>query len=94
MTTQSEVVIPDLDGWTALPVLADDLGVKRQRIFQMLWEGKLTSARKIPGTGTRPVAYVVSTEEANRLKAEQAAAKAKAQARDEAASELAAAGAK
>jgi hypothetical protein len=91
MTTR--IVIPPLDGWVALPVLALDLGVKRQRIFQMLDEGKLLSARQIPGTGSRPVAYVVSTEEADRLKAEQAAAKARAQARDDAASQLAAAGA-
>ena len=94
MTTQSEVVIPVLDGWVALPVLAEDLGVKRQRIFQMLWEGKLTSARQILGTGERPVAYVVSTEEAGQLKAQQAAARAAARAKADAASELAAAGAK
>jgi hypothetical protein len=94
MTTQSEVVIPDLEDWVALPVLAEELGVKRQRIFQMLAEGKLTSARKIPGTGSRPVAYVVSAEEARQLKAQQGAAKDRARARDEAASELAAAGAK
>lgn len=92
MTTRND--IPALEGWTALPVLALELGVKRQRIFQMLDEGKLTSARLIPGTGSRPVAYVVSDEEAAELKAQQAAAKAKAQARDEAASELAPAGAK
>jgi hypothetical protein len=92
MTTQ--IVIPALDGWVALPVLAEDLGVKRQRIFQMLWEGKLTSARQIPGTGTRPVAYVVSTAEAEQLKAQQAAAREVAKAKADAASELAAAGAK
>ena len=94
MTTQSGVVIPALDGWVALPVLAEDLGVKRQRIFQMLWEGKLTSARQIPGTGTRPVAYVVSAEEAESLKAQQQDAREAARAKAEAASELAAAGAK
>jgi predicted DNA-binding ArsR family transcriptional regulator len=88
MTTQR--IIPALKGWVALPVLAEDLGVKRQRIFQMLHEGKLESAVQIPGTGNRPVAYLVSAEEAARLKAEQDAARAKADAADE----LAVAGAK
>lgn len=90
MTTRSN--IRPLDGWVALPVLADRLGVKRQRIFQMLDEGKLTSARYLPGTGSRPVAYMVSDEEAAALVAEQQAAKARAAARDEATAELAATG--
>lgn len=84
--------VPVLKGWHSFPEVALKLGVARQRIFQMLDEGKLLSARRVPGAGERPAAYVISTRELERLKAEQLAATegAAARAEGEAAGELAA----
>lgn len=82
--------VPVLKGWHTFPVAADRLGVRRQRVFQMLDERKLTSARKLPGSGDRPAAYVISDAELERLLAEQRAASEEADA-DEDAGELAAA---
>lgn len=73
----SKVVIPVLPGWVSLPVAAAQLDVKRQRLFQMIDEGKLTTVHRIPGAGSRPAAYVVRVEEVNRLLAEQKAAEAR-----------------
>jgi len=66
--------IPVLEGWVSLPVAADRLSVTRQRIFQMVDEGKLTTIHQIPGAGSRPAAYVISEPEVARLEREQEAA--------------------
>lgn len=71
--------VPVLRGWVSFPDAADRLHVSRQRIFQMLDERKLASARRLPGSGDRPAAYVISEKEMERLLAEQAAAEAAAQ---------------
>lgn len=63
--------IPVLKGWISLPVSARQLAVTRQRIFQMVDEGKLTSIHQIRGAGDRPAAYVVSEAEMCRLRREQ-----------------------
>lgn len=65
---------PVLEDWHSLPWCAIELGVKRQTMFQQAEEGKLTSLRRLPGAGTRPAAYVISTAELSRLRLEQAAA--------------------
>jgi hypothetical protein len=52
--------IPVLEGQVSLPVAAKRLNVTRQRLFQMVDEGKLTSIHKIPGAGARPAAYVIA----------------------------------
>jgi hypothetical protein len=63
--------VPELRGWVSFPAAADRLGVARQRVFQMLDERKLTSVRKLPGSGSRPAAYVISDREMERLLTEQ-----------------------
>lgn len=60
--------IPELEDLLSVPVAATKyLGVTRQRVFQMLDEGKLTFIRKISGAGKRPAAYVVSKAEVEGL---------------------------
>lgn len=66
--------IPVLDGWVSLPVAAVRLKVSRQRLFQMVDEGKLITIHQILGAGDRPAAYVVREVEVTRLQAEQLAA--------------------
>lgn len=66
--------MPVLKGWVSFPAAAHRLSISRQRVFQMLDEGKLPSARQLPGAGDRPAAYVISDKEMDRLLAEQAAA--------------------
>ena len=66
--------VPVVRGWHSFPEVAAELGVRRQRVFQMLDEGKLTSARRLPGSGDRPAAYMISSRELARLKAEQKSA--------------------
>lgn len=79
--------VPSLKGWVSFPDAADRLGISRQRVFQMLDEHKLTSARQLAGAGNRPAAYVISDREMDRLLAEQAAAEAAAQEAETAAAE-------
>lgn len=88
MTDTNRDWVPVLKGWNTFPRVADELGIARQRVFQMLDERKLTSVRKLPGSGERPAAYVISDAELERLLAEQRAATA---ATEEHAGELAAA---
>ena len=71
--------VPVLKGWVSFPAAADKLGISRQRMFQMLDEGKLTSVRRVPGAGDRPAAYLITAREMERLVAEQAAAEAASQ---------------
>jgi hypothetical protein len=71
--------VPVLRGWVSFPAAAHKLDMTRQRMFQMLDEGKLTSVRRVPGAGDRPAAYLISDREMERLLAEQAAAKEAAQ---------------
>lgn len=66
--------IPVLAGWVSLPVAAKRLNVTRQRLFQMVDEGKLTTIHRVPGAGDRPAAYVIRDTEVDRLQKEQAAA--------------------
>lgn len=65
--------LEDLEGWIAFPVAAERLKVSRQRFFQMAEEGKLKTARKIPGTGERPAAYVVREAEIDEMLRQQEA---------------------
>jgi hypothetical protein len=71
---KEEKQIPVLEGWVSLPVVGKRLKVTRQRIFQMVDEGKLTTIHQLPGAGERPAAYVVRESEVKRLEAEQRAA--------------------
>lgn len=73
--------LEDLEGWISFPVAAERLGVSRQRFFQMAEEKKLKTARKIPGTGERPAAYVVREAEINEMLQQQEAAAARAAAK-------------
>jgi Helix-turn-helix domain len=59
--------VPELDGWLSVPVAAQELGVSRQRVFQMIQEGRIKSVRQIPGVGERPAAYVVRKAEIDQL---------------------------
>lgn len=69
-------MIKDLEGWESLPVAAVRLSVKRQRIFQMIGEGKMEEddLRKVAGAGIRPAAYLVRTRVVDGLLEEQKAA--------------------
>jgi flavin-dependent dehydrogenase len=64
--------LPELEGWLSFPVAADRLKVTRQRLHQMLQEGKFETARRIPGTGKRPAGYVIREAEVNKILEEQA----------------------
>jgi len=61
--------VEELDGWLSLPVAAQRLGVTRQRVYQMIQEGRIPSAavRKIPGVGDRPAADVVREAEIDQI---------------------------
>lgn len=75
MSEEKEVrQIPVLAGWVSLPAAAKRLTVTRQRIFQMVDEGKLTTIHQILGAGERPAAYVIREAEVTKLQAEQKAA--------------------
>jgi hypothetical protein len=69
MSNRKDVSV--LEGWRSLPDAAVPLGVTRQRLFQMVDEGKLPSVRQVPGAGSRPAAYVISEAELCRLRREQ-----------------------
>jgi hypothetical protein len=69
-----KVEVPELEGQVSLPKAGLELGVSRQRMFQMIDEGKLKTVRRIPGAGVRPAAYVISTAERDGLLAAQRAA--------------------
>lgn len=61
--------IPPLQGWTAVPVAGQMIGVSRQWVFDMITAGKIKTARQIPGSGDRPAAIVIRTAEAEELRA-------------------------
>lgn len=65
---ETRKTIPDLTGWTSVPAAAQDIGVSRQWLFDLITAGKITSARRIPGTGDRPAAIVMRTAEVEQLK--------------------------
>ncbi len=65
--------IPPLQGWTAVPVAGQEIGVSRQWIFDMITAGKIKTARQIPGSGDRQAAIVMRTAEVEELKALRAA---------------------
>lgn len=67
--------MPELKGYVSFPKVAEQLDVSRQRVFQMLDERKLKTARRLPGTGDRPAAYMITEAERDRLVAEQKAAR-------------------
>lgn len=72
--------IPVLRGWTSLPKAGSLLGVSRQRLFQMVDEGKWTTIHQIPGKPSddpndekRPALLVVADWEVDKLLAAQRA---------------------
>ena len=71
---RENVEVPVLEGKVSLPKAGLELHVSRQRMFQMIAEGKLPSARRIPGAGKRPAAYVIDQVELDSLLAAQRAA--------------------
>jgi len=73
--------IPPLQGWTAVPVAGQMIGVSRQWIFDMITAGKIKTARQIPGSGDRPAAIVIRTAEAEELRALRVASQSCAQCR-------------
>lgn len=63
--------VPYLEGWMTLPDAAVTLGVTRQRVFAMVRERKLTTARKVSSnlTGNQPrIQYIVQTGEVTALR--------------------------
>jgi hypothetical protein len=77
--------IPVLDGWVSLPDAGARLGLTRQRLFQMVDEGKWETLHQIfgkpsddPDKTNRPALLVVRIEEVNRLQALQRASDAAA----------------
>lgn len=62
-------MVEPLPGWKTLPAAADELGVKRQRVFQMIdEEGRLDHVYLVEGNGSRPAAYLVSDKDLCRLR--------------------------
>lgn len=49
------------------PMAAIALRVSRQRVIQMLEEGKFETAEQVPGSGTRPAAYQIRVAEIREL---------------------------
>ena len=68
--------VQELEGWHSFPEAAQALGVARQRINQLLDEGKLKSVRKVLGAGARPAVLLLSQQDLDRLLAEKEAAEA------------------
>jgi hypothetical protein len=72
VTTSAEREIPELQGWLALPVAAERVGLSRQWLHDMVTapdpSGELRNVRRVRGTGTRPVTILVRTAEVERLK--------------------------
>jgi len=71
--------VPVLEGWHSFPEAALLLGVRRQRINQLLEEDKLAQAevRRVPGSGDRPAALLVSGKAVDRLLRERDIAEAR-----------------
>ena len=57
--------LPVLKGWVALPPAALAMRVTRQRAFQMIEEGKITTVHRVLGESeeARPAAYLVRVAE-------------------------------
>jgi len=62
--------LPALAGWVIPPLAAGPLHVTRQRVFQMIEEGKIKSAVRVPGVGDRPAAYLIRIVEIVKLATE------------------------
>jgi excisionase family DNA binding protein len=62
--------LPELEGWLTLPEAASDLQISRQRFYQMVQEGKITTCRRL---GRRPI-YIVREQEIQELLADKIAA--------------------
>lgn len=63
--------LPALKGSVIPPVAAVPLRVSRQRVFQMIEEGKIKSAVRVPGLpGKRPAAYLIRIAEVMELAVE------------------------
>jgi hypothetical protein len=58
--------LPELEGWRSLVGAGRYLGVTRARIYQMVEEGKITSARRVPDSKT----YLVRDAELKGIKEE------------------------
>jgi len=71
--------VPVLEGWHSFPAAGALLGVRRQRINQLLEEDKLTEEEvsRVPGSGDRPAALLVSDKAVRRLLGEKDAAEAR-----------------
>jgi hypothetical protein len=59
--------IPDLPGWTAAPVAAEQIGLSRQWLADMINAGTIKTAHKLPGTGERPAVIMIRTAEVKTL---------------------------
>lgn len=68
--------LPRLEGWQTVPEAASDLGVTRQRFYQMVNEGKIQTVHTI---GRRPV-LIVRTAEIVKLVRERAESEVEAEA--------------
>ncbi len=51
--------LPELAGWLTVPEAADDLSLSRQRVYQMIEEGKIKTCHRL---GRRPVWIIREAE--------------------------------
>lgn len=58
---------PHLSGWTTASEIAEDLGISRQTVNQMFWNGEFETLHRV-GSDTRKPIFVVATEEYERVK--------------------------
>lgn len=59
---------PRLAGWTTASEIAEELGVSRQTVNQMFWNGEFKSLHRV-GSDTRKPMFVVKTKEFEKVRA-------------------------
>ena len=59
---------PRLKGWMTATEIAIELGVSRQTVNQMLWDGEFKTLHRVGPDSARPM-YVVKTSEFEKIKA-------------------------
>lgn len=71
---------PRLPGWTTATEIAEELGISRQTVNQMFWNGEFKTLHRV-GSDTRKPMFVVKTSEFNKVKSTRVFPRSKAASR-------------
>lgn len=58
---------PRLTGWTTASEIAEELGISRQTVNQMFWNGEFKTLHRVGGDEKKPM-FVVKTSEFEKVK--------------------------